>query len=80
MNDKKRELKNRVAKRDLIIAIVVVSFILITAVLSYYYRDYGILKFISGGEKLFRFWIIVGLIILGIAGVIRIKKGGRRKP
>jgi len=80
MNDKNRELKKRVTKHDLITAIVVVSFILITAVLSYFYGDYGILKYISGGEKLFRFWIIVVLIILGIAGVIRIKKGYRRKP
>ncbi len=80
MSDKKRELKDRVIKRDLIIAGVVAAFMIITSILSYFYGNYGILRFISGGEKLFRFWIIVILIILGIEGITRfIKRQKKRK-
>ena len=80
MSDKKRELKDRVIKRDLIIAGVVAAFMIITSILSYFYGNYGILRFISGGEKLFRFWIIVMLIILGIEGITRfIKRQKKRK-
>lgn len=80
MSDKKRELKDRVIKRDLIIAGVVAAFMIITSILSYFHGNYGILRFISGGEKLFRFWIIVILIILGIEGITRfIKRQKKRK-
>lgn len=80
MSDKKRELKDRVIKRDLIIAGVVAAFMIITSILSYFYGNYGILRFISGGEKLFRFWIIVILIILSIEGITRfIKRQKKRK-
>ena len=79
MSDKKRELKDRVIKRDLIIAGVVAAFMIITSILSYFYGNYGILRFISGGEKLFRFWIIVILIILGIEGITRFMKRQKKR-
>jgi hypothetical protein len=79
MSDRKRDLKDSVTKRDLIIASIVAAFILLTAILSYFYGDYGILRYISGGEKLFRFWIIVGLIILGIECFLRIRKKRKRR-
>lgn len=78
MNDKKRELKDSVTHRDILIAGIVVAFILITAILSYFYGQYGILIYISGGEKLFRFWIIIALIILGVEGIIRVRKRRKR--
>lgn len=74
MNNKKRELKNNVTKRDVIIAVAVIAFMIISAVLSYFYGNYGYLKYISGGEKLFRFWIVVVLIILAIEGIRRVTK------
>ena len=77
MSQKKRELKDSVTKRDLVIAISIIIFMLTTAILSYFFGDYGVLKYISGGEKLFRFWIIIGLFILCLAWIVRIKE--RRK-
>lgn len=74
MNNKKRNLKDNISKRDLVLSVIVISFILITAILSYFFGEYGILRYIAGGERLFTFWIIVGIVILGLEGIIRLKK------
>ena len=76
MKNKKRELKDRVTKRDLIIAGAIIAFMIISAILSYFCGSYGFLRHISGGEKLFRFWIVVVLIVLVIEVIVRgIKRG-----
>lgn len=70
----KRNKKENVTKQDLFIALIVIGFILTTAILSYFCGEYGILKYIAGGEKLFRFWIIIGAVILGLECIKRFIK------
>jgi hypothetical protein len=79
MNHSKRDLGDNVTKREVIIASIVVCFMLVTAILSYFYGHYKFLRLIAGGERLFRFWIVVILILLGIEGILRIIRRHREK-
>ena len=68
-------------KRDVVIALSAVGFMLVTAILSYFYGHHKVLKFIAGGERLFRLWIVVLLVVLGVEGILRIirkRRGVRR--
>jgi hypothetical protein len=79
MDQKNRELRNKVTRGDLISAALVVGFMIVTAILSYFYGDYGILRFIAGGEKLFRFWILVGAVIFVIYGISRLRRWNKNR-
>jgi len=79
MEQEKRDLRAKATKRDVIAALFVLGFIIITAILSYFYGNYGILRFIAGGEKLFRFWILVGVVIFGVYGVSRIRRRNKHR-
>ena len=79
MSDNKRTLQNRATKKHLIISIIVVAFMLITAILSHFFDQYEIVHKLLGGKRLIRFWLVIIVILLGAAGVERLMARQKRE-
>jgi len=73
----KRNLKGPVETKDIIIAVLVVSFMITTAIISFCFDQYEFFNFISSKEKLFRFWVVVFFILLILAGIEKLISRGR---